>query len=316
MTTFRRTQPSRNACSLAASIARGVCLGLIAISLNPHQVIAAGNPAQAGYSDRSSSPYQLAGTRPAARTTPAVAPHPRLANFEGEHKSEDARQLADWVMDSGDNRRMPFAIVDKTDAKVFVFDAGGRLRGAAPALLGLARGDYSVTGIGNRKMSDIRPEERTTPAGRFVASLGRNYSGKDVLWVDYKNAISLHRVITTNPEEHRLERMASQKPREHRISYGCINVPAKFFDNVVKPAFTGTRCVVYVLPETRSLGETFRSYYDVESRWGRGTGANPGEGTRPWVRRQEPGFERRTARPYGPPDRTTEEYRSRMTSDY
>ncbi len=39
--------------------------------------------------------------------------------------------MADWVVDSGDNRGMPFAIVDKTDAKVFVFDADGRLRGAA-----------------------------------------------------------------------------------------------------------------------------------------------------------------------------------------
>ena len=193
-----------------------------------------------------------------------VAPHPKRANFEREHKSGNAQHMADWVIDSGDNRGMPFAIVDKMDAKVFVFDSDGRLRGAAPALLGLARGDYAVPGIGDRKLSDIRPEERTTPAGRFVASLGFNFHGKDVLWVDYNGAVSLHRVITNNPKEHRLRRLASPTPLDHRISYGCINVPAKFYNNVVSPAFTGTYGIVYVLPETRSISEIFALYYDVE----------------------------------------------------
>ena len=236
---FRRTKRSGSACPLAASIAKGICLGLMAVSFNPHQVAAAENTAQFSNPVSLLSAHQVAGTRLTVETQPAVAPHPKRANFEGEHKSEQARHMADWVMDSGDNRGMPFAIIDKMDAKVFVFDAHGRLRGAAPVLLGLARGDYTVPGIGNRKLSDIRPEERTTPAGRFVASLGYNFKGKDVLWVDYKNAVSLHRVITNNPKERRLERLASPTPLDRRISYGCINVPAKFFDNVVKPAFTG-----------------------------------------------------------------------------
>ena len=111
----------------------------------------------------------------------------------------DARHVADWVVDSGDNCSMPFVIVDKVDARVFVFQADGRLTGSAPALLGLAKGDTSVPGIGNRKLSDVLPEERTTPAGRFVASLGHNFKGKDILWVDYDSAVSLHRVITTKP---------------------------------------------------------------------------------------------------------------------
>ncbi len=193
-----------------------------------------------------------------------AASHPKRANFEGEHKSRNAQHVADWVVDSGDNRSMPFAIVDKVDAKVFVFYANGRLRGAAPALLGLARGDDSIPGIGNRKLSSIRPEERTTPAGRFVASLGYNFHGKDVLWVDYDGAVSLHRVVSTKPSERRLQRLATPTPLDNRISYGCINVPVKFFNNVVSPAFTGTNGIVYVLPETRSNNESFALYYDVE----------------------------------------------------
>ncbi len=194
---------------------------------------------------------------------PNPAP-PKRADFKQEHKSENARQVADWVVDSGDNCQMPFAVVDKVDAKAFVFDADGQLRGAAPVLVGLARGDDSIPGIGNRNLSDIRAEERTTPAGRFVAALGFNFNGKDVLWVDYEGAVALHRVVTNNPKERRLQRLASSKPLDHRISYGCINVPAEYFNNVVSPTFKGTYGIVYVLPDTRPIKEIFNSYYDVE----------------------------------------------------
>jgi hypothetical protein len=313
---FRRTERSGSASSLAASIAKGICLGLMAISFNPHQVAAAENTAQFSNPDRSLSAHQVVPPRLTARTQPAVSRHPKRANFEREPMSEKAQHMADWVIDSGDNRGLPFAIIDKTDAKVFVFNAHGRLRGTAPALLGLARGDHTVPGIGNRKLSGIRPEERTTPAGRFVASLGYNAKGKDVLWVDYKNGVSLHRVITTNPKERRLERLATPSPLDKRISYGCINVPAKFFDNVVSPTFTRTRGIVYVLPESRSIGEIFKSYYDVDSSRGRGATANLEEDTRPRLQQQAPRFGGRTARPYGTPERSVEEYERRMTNEY
>jgi hypothetical protein len=270
---FRRSNLTRSGCPLTASITAVICLGLMAVNFSSHPAAAAEMPAQISNPDRQLSAYQSAGTRAAVRVQPAVAPHPKLANFEGEDTSRNARKVADWVADSRDNRGMPFAIVDKVEAKVFVFDAHGRLRGATPALVGLSRGDYPVLGIGDRKLSEIRPEERTTPAGRFVAYLGFNAKGKDVLWVDYKNAVSLHRVVTDNPRERRLERLASPTPLDHRISYGCINVPAVFYDRVVKPAFTGTYGIVYVLPENRSIGEIFRSYYDVESGGGIGTTA-------------------------------------------
>ena len=182
------------------------------------------------------------------------------ADFDREQASHDARQLADWVVDSGDNLNLPFVIVDKVNARVFVFDAGGRIRGAAPALLGLARGDHSVPGIGERELSNIRPEERTTPAGRFVAAIGHNARGEDVVWVDYDGAVSMHRVITSNPKERRLHRLATPTPKDNRISYGCINVPVAFYETVVRPAFTGTEGIVYVLPEVRSMREVFSSY--------------------------------------------------------
>ena len=259
---LRCTKRSGSVHSLSAIITKGLCLGLLAFSFTPHQVAAEDNAAQLSNPSQSSSAHEVAATPVTTDTQPALAPQPKRANFEKEDKSQDAQYVADWAVDSGDNQGMPFVIVDKIDAKVFVFDANGRLRGAAPCLLGLAKGDDSIPGIGNRKLSDIRPEERTTPAGRFVASLGYNFHKKDVLWVDYNVALSMHRIITTKT---RLQRMATPTPLDNRISFGCINVPARFYEDVVSPTFTGRRGIVYILPEIRSKSEVFASYYDVSS---------------------------------------------------
>ncbi len=195
--------------------------------------------------------------RSPAEPLPAPAGLATHANFERETASEDVRHLADRVVETTDNHRLPFVIVDKVAARVFVFDAVGKLRGAAPVLLGLALGDDSTAAIRNRKMKDIGPGLRVTPAGRFVASLGHDAAGKAILWVDYDNSIAMHPVVTNRPEEHRLQRLASSKPLDHRISWGCINVPKKFYESVVSPAFTGTQGIVYVLPETRKAREVF-----------------------------------------------------------
>ena len=189
---------------------------------------------------------------------------PKQVNFRQEAVSYDAQYLADWIIDSNNNDQMPFVIVDKKKAKVFVFNSYGELHGAAPALIGLAVGDTSTPNIGNMALASIKPEQRTTPAGRFVASLGKNLHNKEVLWVDYDGAISLHRVVTSSPKERRLQRLESANPLEHRISYGCINVPVDFYEKVVSPTFTGTNGVVYVLPDTRVVKEVFGSYSVVD----------------------------------------------------
>jgi hypothetical protein len=67
----------------------------------------------------------------------------------------------------------------------------------------------------------------------------------------------MHRVRATNPAERRLQRLATPSAADNRISYGCINVPAAFYDMHVKPVLGGGRGVVYVLPETRSLASVF-----------------------------------------------------------
>lgn len=195
---------------------------------------------------------EQAGDQQTAPTRPE-----RRANFNHAPASADAIRVADWVVASGDNAQMPFIVVDKADARVFVFHASGTLRQSSPALLGSAMGDDSAPGIGDRPLSAILPAERTTPAGRFIASMDRNLHGAPMLWVDYDSALSMHPVVTSNVREQRAQRLSTPTPQDNRISYGCINVPSSFFKNVVMPSFKGTAGVVYVLPEVRRLDDVF-----------------------------------------------------------
>ena len=260
---FELTQ-TRFKLSVSSSLARDLLICIVTVNAFILPALAAPNPPS------SSSPDSALGlVNPATSSTSAEPQNTsgklvRLANFGSEVFSSESRKLADWVVDSADNEKLPFMIIDKVQARVFVFDAQGQLKGVSAALLGLAVGDDSVPGIGQRKLSSIRPEERTTPAGRFVASLDRDVHGQEVLWVDYDSALSLHRVVTGQPKERRAERLATPSPLDNRISFGCINVPVKFYEQVVSPSFTGTNGIVYILPETRSAREVFGSY-DVQN---------------------------------------------------
>jgi len=93
----------------------------------------------------------------------------------------EAAEVFNWVARSRDNDGLPFMIIDKRQAHLWVFDRAGNLQGNAPVLLGVARGDHTVPGIGDKKLSEIKSDERTTPAGRFLAEVGMNARREDVL---------------------------------------------------------------------------------------------------------------------------------------
>lgn len=179
------------------------------------------------------------------------------AKFGDAKASEATRRVANWIAATGDNLELPFMIVDKANAQVFAFSADGAPRGSAPILIGLTRGDTSRPGIGDRRLADIAPADRTTPAGRFIAALGKDLGPQDIVWVDYENGISLHRVVRGNVADRRRQRLTSPTSSDNRITYGCINVPAKFFDSVVRPLLKGTNGMVYILPEVKPLRDVF-----------------------------------------------------------
>lgn len=182
----------------------------------------------------------------------ATGPAPRQA------LTRDAGQVLQWVARSRDNEGLPFMIVDKRQAHLWVFDRAGHLQGDAPVLLGSARGDHSLPGIGDMPLSQIKPADRTTPAGRFKAEVGKNLRGENVLWVDYDGGVSMHPVLTTAAGERRQERLATPTPADNRVSYGCINVPKAFHETVVLGAVKSGHGIVYVLPETTPLHSVFK----------------------------------------------------------
>jgi len=233
------------------SLALCLCIGLLGAGCVPSQATKGDKVARkpnpmlnAAYSEDADVAFVVE-----PRT--AVARGAGQVNFASESASPRVREMAQWIVSSRDNLNLPFAIVDKVNAKVYVFAMDGKFYGAAPVLLGLAKGDHSAPGIGDMPMSLIPPEERTTPAGRFVSRFGRNHKGKEILWLDYEQSLSMHAVVKGTARDRRAERLATSTPLDNRISFGCINVPVDFFKNVIQGKFTDAGGVVYILPETR-----------------------------------------------------------------
>jgi len=179
------------------------------------------------------------------------------ASRAAERASADARYAAAWVLAGADNQNLPFAVVDKRDARIYVFEADGRLVGAAAVLLGIAPGDFSV-GI-DRAPASLSLAERTTPAGRFEARPGRNDKGEDIVWIDYAASLALHRLRPAPVQERRPARLDSPTPDDNRISAGCIIVPVSFYEAVVAPTLGSHRSVIYVLPESHSARGMFEA---------------------------------------------------------
>jgi hypothetical protein len=202
-------------------------------------------------------PAAAATVAPAAK--PMAQPGP-LADFRGVAVSDGVREVANWAFFTRDNQGRAVVVLDKHAATVYTFSPGGTLVASAPVLIGLTVGDDTAPGVGDKPLTEVRDDEKTTPAGRFVAQPGEDADGVDVVWIDYAGAVAMHRVIDKVRAERRPERLASPDPRERRISFGCINLPIPFYEQVLSPTVRRTGAIVYVLPETRPPREVFGSW--------------------------------------------------------
>src|SRR5687767_9697983 len=68
---------------------------------------------------------------------------------------DDARRLAEWVTSTRDHQGLPFAVVDKKQARLYVYDARGVLVGSVAAVLGATWGDHTVPGVGERTQQGV-----------------------------------------------------------------------------------------------------------------------------------------------------------------
>jgi hypothetical protein len=191
----------------------------------------------------------LAPATSAARTATAAHGAP-------QEVGDAAADLVQWIARTRDHGARPFAIVDKRNARIHVFDAQARLRGSSAVLIGQAPGDFSAPQVGAHAQAGHVPfHERTTPAGRFVTEPGRNDKGEDVVWVDYDSAFAIHRLRPGAGLLRREQRLASATPSDNRATLGCVVVPVKFYAEVVHRLIGERRAVVYVMPENGSLAD-------------------------------------------------------------
>ncbi|MEH3048172.1 hypothetical protein [Sphingomonas adhaesiva] len=166
--------------------------------------------------------------------------------------------VADWIATSGDNRKLPYAVIDKKAATLTLYDAKGKALDQVPVLIGIALGDDATPGVGSKKLDEIGPAEKTTPAGRFLAKFGYAAGRQSVLWVDYANSVAIHAIPADAAKgEKRRERMLSPDPERHRITFGCINVPRAFYAAKLQPLFRKKGGYVYVMPDIKPLEEVF-----------------------------------------------------------
>lgn len=257
MTTPQEQQtPASDRDDFWSSLCTGILLGTAALAIALPAIHYWKRPVPTTFPN--AAPYATA----PATTSPAPATNTirHLASFGTQKPTSAVRHVANWSVYSGDHQNMAIVIVDKKDARVWVFSPDGALVANSPALLGAAIGDDSVPGIGEKPLSQVKPEEKTTPAGRFIAEPGNNLSGEDVVWVSYDLAVSMHRVRPIVKAERRLERLASPTPADNRISFGCINLPPAFYEQVLSPTVNKFGAVIYVLPETRSPAEVLGAY--------------------------------------------------------
>lgn len=183
----------------------------------------------------------------------------KRADFRSEKAAPGVQEIADWAVRSRDHRGLPFIVVDKLNAKAYAFDRAGVLLKSTPVLLGMGVGDKLPPGVAEMDMYKTQPWQRVTPAGRFFAEEDKNLAGETVLWVDYDSGIALHRMPARKTKQRRHERMVSADPVEHRITYGCINVPAAYYDRIVHPQFRTQGGMVYVLPDSTPLKAVFKA---------------------------------------------------------
>jgi len=198
----------------------------------------------------------------------------------GQEVSQTVIDLAGWIKASNDTVGYPFAVIDKANAQILVFDGKGKLRGAAPALFGSDKGDYSDPSVTKYALKDIPQGQRTTPAGRFIGGYGPSLDTGRVLWMDFDTAVSIHPTATGFKSERRPERLASPAPDDNRITNGCINVDPGFYAKVIKPTFEKGG-LFFVLPEVMAMADVFPDFVESQST------AQHKEGKRPRRERAE-----------------------------
>lgn len=160
--------------------------------------------------------------------------------------SQTTSVVNSWVQESRDNNGQSYIIADKEAGAIHIMAADGTVLATAPALYGYKTGDGMSVG--------------ETPAGIFSIrnqSAPASYGGDLQQFATAPNGdvYAIHRVLTTNPSQNRVGRLASETATDNRISLGCINIPVETYNQYLGRNFQGK---LYIIPEQNELGSVFR----------------------------------------------------------
>lgn len=168
--------------------------------------------------------------------------------------SETANVVNSWVTQTKDNAGQKYVIADKASGEIHIMDAKGNVLASAPALYGKKVGDGMTVG--------------ETPAGIFTLtqeSAPQSYGGDIQHFADAPNGdiYAIHRVLTGNPKQNRLGRLASKTADDNRVSLGCINIPAAVYDQHLSSGFKGK---LYIIPDQKELGSVFKGIEEIQAK--------------------------------------------------
>ena len=148
---------------------------------------------------------------------------------------------------------------------------------ASPAIAQTGRGDLQVkvsyadldlASAAGRTRLDRRIRAAVAYACGPVSDV--DPAGKTrVLWVDYATSVALHTIPPGNPKEKRVARMLSPDIADNRITFGCINVPKRFYAQV-SPLFAKKGGYVYILPDIKQPEDVFPQLHAYPAAAGAG----------------------------------------------
>lgn len=170
-----------------------------------------------------------------------VGPAPTLtvaalqSDLTREQASPDVERLASWAVESQDHAGLPFIVIDSDGARLFAFDAAGRLLASAPVLPVAGHADGPAA----------RP---AAPAGRFVSDGWP--PGEGITWIGGDAALSLHRAPAGT---------SADSPGDRRAPGGLLQVADNFYTSYLQP-LKGQASIAYVLPQGASGRKAFDAH--------------------------------------------------------
>jgi hypothetical protein len=175
---------------------------------------------------------------------------------------------------------LPFTVIDKPNAKLYAFLKDGRMVGSSSVLIGATKRDALTPSWGTQTLDEMKETDKVTPAGVFTGrfSLSSEY-GSTISLEETESPstfVAIHRTYLGTPSENRLARYATPTPEDNRVSYGCINVPSSFYDNVLTLNFKG-KSQIYVMPDNSDA----RAFFNIQDTRTVSTGGKTETATEP-----------------------------------